>query len=136
MLVDDSTSPEAEGGRGSVEVVDDGAEKIAVDTRSTSRGYLVVADSIARPGWTATVDGEPTPLVHADHALAAVSVPAGEHRVELSYRAPGLRAGVVISAASLVLAAGLVAAPALLRRRGRGSRSPGPARPRARASTR
>ena len=112
VLLDDGTAPRAEGGDGSVEILDDAGERIAVATQSTKQGYLVVADSIVRPGWAATIDGHPAPLVRADHALAAVAVPAGEHRVELTYTAPGLRAGTAISAFSILVSAVLTGSPA------------------------
>lgn len=120
VLLGDTAAPTAQGGDGSVEIADDDGGRIVVDTTSTELGYLVVADSIDRPGWSATVDGVPTPIVAADHAFAAVAVPAGEHRVELAYTAPGLRAGVIVSAVSGLTATVLLVAPVIARRRGPG----------------
>lgn len=117
VLLDDDTTPAAGGGRGSVTIVADEAERIVVETDATDRGYVVVADSIVRAGWTATIDGEPAPIVRADHAFAGVSVSGGRHRVELSYAAPGLRVGTVVSILSVLVAGALVAVPAYLRRR-------------------
>jgi len=49
------------------------------------------------PGWTATVDGNPAPIVPVDLALRGVALPPGRHRVEMSYRDPALRPGGVLS---------------------------------------
>lgn len=119
VLLDSDATPTARGGSGRLSVTRDDAERIGVDTDATEQGHLVLADNLVRPGWAATVDGDPAPIVRADHALAAVPVPAGRHRVELVYTAPGLRAGAVLSASSLLAATGLLVAPALVRRRRR-----------------
>lgn len=48
-------------------------------------------------GWTATVDGVPTEVQVADVAFMGIRVPAGEHKVVLSYHTPGLLAGAAIT---------------------------------------
>jgi uncharacterized membrane protein YfhO len=63
---------------------------------------VVVRDAYA-PGWSATVDGERTPILRADGRHRAVAVPAGASRVALSYRPPGLTAGLFVAAASALL---------------------------------
>ena len=92
-------------------------EKIAARVNAEGAGYLVVADALVRDGWTATVDGKEADLVHGNHAFASVWVPAGEHQVELTYTAPGLRAGIAVSAVSVVVACALLLVPAVRRRR-------------------
>jgi hypothetical protein len=59
-------------------------------------------------GWSATVDGQPAPLLRANLIMRAVRVPPGSHRIVLEYHTPGLRLGAAISLACLVLLAGLV----------------------------
>ncbi|HEC36380.1 MAG TPA: hypothetical protein ENI39_07590, partial [Anaerolineae bacterium] len=71
-------------------------------------GYLVVADTWY-PGWQASVDGEPVPLLRANHAFRAVYLHTGEHTVEMVYRPLSVIAGAAVSLASLAgLAVGLV----------------------------
>lgn len=120
VLLDSGATPAATGSTASVDVRTDEPETIAADVTSASGdGYLVVADSIARPGWTATVDGRSAPVVRGNHAFAAVPVPAGSHRVELHYTAPGLKAGLVVSAVAGIVALVLLALPFPRRRRRR-----------------
>ncbi|MDQ2756861.1 MAG: YfhO family protein [Actinomycetota bacterium] len=75
---------------------DQGGE-ISVDVGAEAPGHLVVADALAGSGWSASVDGATVPIVSADHAMAAVAVPAGQHVVTLRYDAPGLHQGAVLS---------------------------------------
>ena len=61
----------------------------------------------AEKGWTAYVDGEKVDTSTWLDAFLAVPLPAGEHRVELRYTAPGLVPGLALgglSAAGLGLA--------------------------------
>lgn len=99
--------PPAGGGGADLEILEDSGDAVRVAVTAETAGYLVVADSLG-DGWGATVDGEPARLRPADHALAAVRVPAGQHRVALTYRPAGWRAGQAISLLVL-LALGLAA---------------------------
>ena len=125
VLLDDASTPAAGGGPATVAVRADGRESIVTDVDARSRGYLVIADSIVRSGWQATVDGTPAKLVRGNHALAAIPVPARAGTGSRSrYHAPGLRLGVVVSGFSVLVAAGLLAVPRLRRRREERSAAP------------
>jgi hypothetical protein len=58
---------------------------LGIDVVAPAAGVLVVAE-VWHPDWVATVDGTPVPIERAQHALRAVVVPAGSHRVEMAYR--------------------------------------------------
>lgn len=77
------------------------------EVEGDGEGLLVVRSSFAR-GWRAAVDGRPAEVLRANAKHMAVPVPAGRHRVDLRYVAPGLRAGLAVTAvaalATLVLA--------------------------------
>ncbi len=71
-------------------------------------------------GWTATVDGKPATTFPvskdeegADGAMLAVELTAGNHTVELRYRAPGQLIGLIIS----LVCAAVIAALWLIERR-------------------
>ena len=55
------------------------------------------------PGWSATVDGTPAPVLAANLVMRAVPIPAGTHRIELSYRSPGLRLALALSTLGLLV---------------------------------
>lgn len=54
-------------------------------------------------GWTLTVDGEETPMLTALGLLIAVELEPGEHSVELRFEPAGLRIGIIITTASLLV---------------------------------
>ena len=88
-------------------------ERYEIETNASA--YLVVRASYAR-GWQASVDGVPAPVLRANGKHRAVAVSAGRHEVVLRYEAPGFLPGLVVSVASLLVAAVLLAIGA---RRGR-----------------
>ena len=69
-------------------------------------GYLVILESYDA-GWRATVDGRPAPIVPANVLFRGIRLAPGARAVELVYRPPGLVAGLVVSALSLVAALAL-----------------------------
>lgn len=88
-------------GSGEVVIEDYGPNRIRLMTRSPHAAILVLAENYS-PGWTATVNHEPTEVYIANYAFRAVEVPAGQATVIFRYRPPGLAAGILISAASLL----------------------------------
>ena len=68
-------------------------------------------------GWTARVDGREVPLCRSDYLYMAVEIEKGQHDVELTYRTPGLKDGLLISliAAAVLMLIGI--AGGLKRRR-------------------
>lgn len=59
----------------------------------------------AYPGWTATIDGEETPISTLSGAFMAIGVPEGEHEVRFTYRPEGLAAGQSVSLLFIALLA-------------------------------
>lgn len=89
------------GAPATVDVRADEPERIEVAVDAEDDGYLVVADAL-QEGWQATIDGETTPLLEADHGAVAVAVPSGERTVALTYVPEGRRSGLVITGATAV----------------------------------
>jgi hypothetical protein len=84
----------------------DRIEHLAIRCHASAPSYAVIADAWF-PGWYATVDGAPAPIVRANLAMRAVPVPAGDSTVELAYRPAHLRSGAVVSLLALALAVAL-----------------------------
>ncbi len=75
-----------------VEIIRYEPEVVEVEVSSEAAGWLVLTDAWY-PGWEASVNGEPTPILRADVMFRAVPVPAGESKVAFAYRPawwPGL----------------------------------------------
>jgi hypothetical protein len=59
--------------------------EIEVESRTPAPAVLVMSE-LHYPGWSVEVDGRERRLLRADGILRAVEVPAGVHRVTMSYR--------------------------------------------------
>jgi hypothetical protein len=105
---------------GEARIVAYGPSSLIVETDARSDALLVLSE-IYYPGWEAAVDGRRAPIHLTNFLLRSVHVPAGRHRVEMSYRAPAARNGAIISALTLAL---LVALAAARRRRPRQAAAP------------
>ena len=81
---------------------------LAISTASARERFLLIGE-VWHPGWAATVDGAPAPLLRADVALLGLMVPAGAHRVALRFTPLHWRLGLAISAASAALLLALAA---------------------------
>ena len=75
-------------------------EFVGIDARTDTGGVLVLTDTWY-PGWEATVDGEPVPVLEVDHALRGVALPPGSHRVEFRFRPLSFVMGAWTSVATL-----------------------------------
>jgi hypothetical protein len=85
-------------------------ETVEIATHSPAPGLLILADQMF-PGWSATVDGQPTAILTADHALRAVYLPAGDHVVRYQYAPLSFTLGALLTLAGLVVTAGLALEP-------------------------
>jgi hypothetical protein len=67
-------------------------------------------------GWSASLDGQPTPVLRVNLAMRGVFLLPGTHRIVFSYEPPGWRIGITLSAISLLLLVALLLAGRLRRR--------------------
>ncbi|MGH2351360.1 MAG: hypothetical protein ACRDI2_18885, partial [Chloroflexota bacterium] len=104
---------------GQVEWLADQPERIVLRVTTLHRGTLVLADTYY-PGWMATVDGVPSPLIPIEGLFRGVEVGPGRHEVTFRYRPGSLWIGWGLSAAGAIA----TCASVLLGRRRPPSRSP------------
>ncbi|MDF1564919.1 MAG: YfhO family protein [Deltaproteobacteria bacterium] len=103
----DSLPPAPEGvpvGGADLRIVDWQPEHLRLEVETPVAAGLVINDA-HYPGWTATVDGEEVPIHRANQLVRVLRLPAGEHRVELRYRTPGLILGASVSGLALAILA-------------------------------
>lgn len=105
-------------GAASLEV--DDPEHQVIRTSGEQPGVLVVTDTFF-PGWEATLDERPVPILRANTAFRAVVVPAGEHVVEMRYRPKPFRRGVALSLGTLLAGAACALVLQVRRRSTQGS---------------
>lgn len=89
------------GGHGTVRIKADGDTRLALRVTSSAPALLVISQ-IYYPGWQATVDGAPAPVLLVDGALDGVAVPGGAHRVDLRFAPLSLRLGAAVTAGALL----------------------------------
>jgi hypothetical protein len=107
--------PPTGAGPGSADFVRYDLNSVEIMVHNPAEGYLFLSDPFY-PGWQAAIDGEPATILRADYAFRAVAVPAGTHRVTMTYRPGSWYAGLGLSGLT-VLALLLMAAASLVRRR-------------------
>ena len=89
-------------GPGHAAITSEDPDGLAITVTAPADGFLLVADTFY-PGWTATVDGTPTPVYRANISVRGIQVPAGTHNVRFVYDAPGLAQGLRITLVALTL---------------------------------
>src|SRR5829696_8029909 len=110
------------GGTGTAVIEGNGDDTLAIRARSTGPALLTISRTY-HPSWRAEIDGVPTPVLRANHALMAVPLTrAGDHRVLLRYRPKivSLATGITVATCALVLLASAIAMAQDFRRRRRG----------------
>ena len=88
-----------------------GDRLMEVQTSSATESFLVTSD-LYYPGWAATIDGAPVPVLRANYAFRGIAVPAGRHVVRFEFTPKAFYYGLALSAlALLALASFLTLAP-------------------------
>jgi hypothetical protein len=95
-------SGEAENGEASVSLRRDGSGW-RVDVDAAGPSWIVVSE-VSWKGWRAHRDGGRVAVFGANHAFLAMEVPAGRHRIRLSYLPGSFVAGVAISLVTIGVA--------------------------------
>jgi len=107
------------GSIGSASIVDYANNHLSLQVSATQAGWLVLSESYY-PGWTAKLDGKPVEVYRADAVLRAVAVPAGEHRLEMTFLPISFVVGASLSGLALIsLLAVLIGAWQMERQRNR-----------------
>lgn len=88
-------------GDGWVVTATESANRTEIEVEADAEGFLVLA-STNHKYWQATIDGAPAGITETNIAFQGVTVPAGKHRVVLSYYNPMIAVGAIITFLSLV----------------------------------
>jgi hypothetical protein len=78
-------------------------ERLALTVR-TEQPCILVLSELDYPGWQATVDGIPTPILRADLIFRALAISPGRHEVVLVFRPISVWVGAMISIVTAVTA--------------------------------
>ena len=89
-------------GPGSARITRYTATEIDLAIESVAEAWLVISDAWY-PGWEATLDGAPLPLLRANLMFRAIPVPAGTNEVALRYQPAWLPGALLAGAAAWLL---------------------------------
>ena len=67
-------------------VTHEDSRQLVIDADAPEDGFLLLADTFY-PGWTAHVDGAPTPIYRANISVRGIRLPKGRHEVRFIYDA-------------------------------------------------
>jgi hypothetical protein len=84
-----------------VNIVELKADKIIVEAEMQQSGIVVLND-MYYPGWQATIDEKPTPILRADYLMRAVDVGTGKHRIVFNYLPATFVLGLILSIIALL----------------------------------
>jgi hypothetical protein len=106
------------GGTGTAVIEGNGDDTLVVRARSSGPALMTISRTY-HPSWQAEIDGVSAPVLRANHALMAVPLSQGDHRVVLRYRPRivYLAATVTVTTWAIVLLVTAIAASLELRRR-------------------
>ena len=100
---------------GSATLLSYAPERVEIATTSNAPALLVLSDAYY-PGWQATVDGAPAPILPTNILFRGVEVPAGDHVVTFTFAPTSWRNGLLVGAAGLLLWLVVMATGVRLRR--------------------
>ncbi len=75
--------------------------RVELFVHNPAPGYLVLTDA-HYPGWKATINGRPQPILRANYLFRAVRLPAGDHRITVTYAPRSFAIGSGITIMTLV----------------------------------
>jgi hypothetical protein len=87
---------------GRTEIVARHPNTVTLRAELSKPGYVVLMDRYD-PNWHATVDGREVPVLRANQLFRAVYVQSGRHQIRFYYRQAGLRTGLGVSLAAIML---------------------------------
>lgn len=105
-----------------VEIIEHKNESIKLKVKTDGNNLLMLSE-IYYPLWKAYLDGKEIDILKANYAFRAVIIPAGEHNLEFKLEVKGFETGKMLSIASNILLALLLAAGLFIEWKGKKSKT-------------
>lgn len=70
------------------------------ESRNSANGLIVFSEIYYPKGWSATIDGNETPILRANYVLRALELPAGNHTIEFRFNPKPYAVGNKVTLAS------------------------------------
>jgi hypothetical protein len=97
LETDPGSTPTLDGPAGTAAYGEAAPEDVRIEAEASVPSVLIVRNAWDE-GWSATLDGRAVPVLRADGFLQGIAVPAGQHRIRLTYREPAIGSGLALSA--------------------------------------
>jgi hypothetical protein len=97
LETDPGSTPTLDGPAGTAAYGEETPEDVRIEVEASVPSVLIVRNAW-NEGWSATLDGRAVPVLRADGFLQGIAVPAGQHRIRLTYREPAIGSGLALSA--------------------------------------
>lgn len=83
------------------------ANKIVIQTDRSTPGFMVLSEIWYPAGWKASIDGKPLNIYKTNFILRGMAIPAGEHKVVLTFKPASVYWGTLFSWIGHLLLVGL-----------------------------
>ena len=100
LLIQERVNWSPHTGYGSVKLLSANLNEDKFSVKTDSQALLYLSDAYA-PGWHASVDGKPVPILHVNYNFRAIVVPQGASIVDFWYMPNSFIAGAAISVCAL-----------------------------------
>lgn len=117
VLEEPLSSPLDQDATGSVAWVSRAPDQMILDVETSGRQLLFLSEVYYPSGWKATVDGADIPILKCNFMFRGVEVPAGNHRIELSFAPKSLSRGKWLNRIAWIIILIGLASSFLLRKR-------------------
>jgi hypothetical protein len=116
IVLENEDAPKGAGRYGPAESIVE-SERVTVNVDAPSEGFVLVNETFY-PGWIATVDDAPAPILRANAFVRAVRVAAGKHRIVMEFRPWQPRVLEPLALAAIAVVVGVALAGVARRRSG------------------
>jgi len=76
---------------------------LVYESNSAAQKLAVFSEIFYQPGWSATIDGKDAEIIRVNYVLRALSVPAGQHKIEFKFQPTSYAIGEKIAMASSLI---------------------------------
>ena len=93
--------------RGQAEISSEVSTRVTVSVHMETPGLVVLAD-LYDTGWSAYLQGQPVPVLRANHAVRGVIVPVGDAVLEFRYQPAGFALGIPLFGVAMLILLGWI----------------------------